>query len=70
MKYTLKLLWHGAILLGRVGWILMGAALTFVCNSAGRVHSTQENEDSWEQPDPGDTSHPNWHLYYKDESIN
>lgn len=65
MKYTLKLLWHGAILLGRVGWVLGGASLSFlILLLQGQEATDDEPTGMPERPNPADFSHPNWTYYY------
>ena len=46
MKYTLKLLWHGAILLGRVGWIIGGMVMSFFLIFLSRENSHDDEKDA------------------------
>ena len=69
MRYTLKLLWHGAILLGRVGWIVGGALaslfLAFISKS-NDVELSSESEAMMERPSISDINHRNWDYYCGD----
>ena len=64
MKYALRLLWHGAILLARVGWILLGALLGILAALTG--NSLPEKFKS-SHPDWLDVNHPSWDLYWGDD---
>ena len=69
MRYVLKLLRHGCILLGRVGWILFGALFTFLGAIAHRgedSESAAHNPAALDKPDFSDWSHPNWEFYWGD----
>jgi hypothetical protein len=65
MKYTLKLLWHGGILLGRVGWILGSAIAPFLIHLMSQEYEVGNEEAGMpERPSPADFNHPNWTYYY------
>ena len=68
MEYAFKITWHGFILFFYFVAILLSAVFPFLGGSNESSPKVHEDEDSWELPDPGDTAHPNWHLYYKDDS--
>lgn len=69
MRYALKLLLHGCILLGKVGWILFGVLFSFIDVIAPRGEDSEgetHNPAALDKPDFSDWSHPNWDFYWGD----
>ena len=69
MRYTLKLLWHGTVLLGRVGWILGGLFVSIFLAFFSKSDNDElpdDGEAMMERPSISDVTHRNWDYYYGD----
>lgn len=65
MKYALKVMWHGAILVINLGTIALGVLIPFFLRMTNEpVAANAEESDMPEKPNPADFNHPNWSYYY------
>jgi hypothetical protein len=64
LKIAGRFLWHGGILVMRIGWILAGVlAAFFVCLDGGA--GNKKRYGGLNQPDAGEIDHPDWNKYYE-----
>ncbi|MFE1574128.1 hypothetical protein ACFIQG_20315 [Comamonas odontotermitis] len=60
IKYALRLLWHGSILLGRVSWILVAGFFTLFGPLLMAFLSEDEGKSKATGPDYFDSRDPLW----------